>query len=302
MKIAYEPRLLEEVVFQEARGSPPLWEEYRDAMEPLYELSGEKDSRFAQIHRDLFEKWGFGGRLQAVVDEFPELGEKVEEVFIFRAPSWREERGDITGDLKRLGVRVIPSRFFDPQGLKRFLRHELMHISDMLDTSFGYRNESLGLSPGEEYTIISRYRVLWDIYIDGRLTELGKETDRGKVERLQEFSRAFPFLSHPQKLSCFEGIWNGEKLTHDDFLFMAKEPSEVLARGKEVPQEFQHLKIPGSPCPLCRFPAHVWGDLSSRGDGDGVMELIQADFPHWQQEEGLCERCLELYDLKVGVW
>ncbi|MEE8471664.1 MAG: hypothetical protein V3S82_00690 [Dehalococcoidia bacterium] len=302
MRIAYDPKLLEEVVFGEARGNPALMDEYRRAVEPLYEQSGEREAAYARVHLGLFEKWGFGDRLRDALREFPELEEKLQTISLFRTASIKDERADLTGDVKGVGLRIMPSRFLDPHGMKRFLRHELTHISDMLDEGFGYRNERVGRSPGEEYSIISRYGVLWDIYIDGRLTRLGRETERGKMERLQEFSLAFPILSHTQKLSGAERIWGGVGLTHDDLLSMAKEPAKVLGAGAEVPPELKGVRIPGSPCPLCRFPAHDWGDLSDRGDGDRLMGLIREDFPQWQHDDGICWRCLELYDLKVGVW
>ena len=301
MRIAYDPKLLEEVVFGEARGNSSLMDEYRRAVEPLYEQSGEREAGYARVHLDLFEKWGFGDRLGDALREFPVLEEKLEKISIFRTASKKDERADLTGNVKAVGLRIMPSRFFDPQGMSRFLRHELTHISDMLDDDFGYRNERVGRSPGEEYSIISRYGVLWDMYIDGRLSSLGKETERGKMERLQEFSLAFPILSHAQKLSGSERIWGGVGLTHDDLLSMAREPAKVLGADVEVPQDLKGVMIPGSPCPLCRFPAHDWGDLSDRGDDDRLMELIREDFPQWEHNDGICERCLELYDLKVGV-
>ena len=79
MRIAYDPKLLEEVVFGEARGNSSLMDEYRRAVEPLYEQSGEREAGYARVHLDLFEKWGFGDRLGDALREFPVLEEKLEK-------------------------------------------------------------------------------------------------------------------------------------------------------------------------------------------------------------------------------
>ena len=60
--------------------------------------------------------------------------------------------------------------------LTRYCRHELMHIHDMLDPTFGYDPDTrVGQNPGEETLILHRYRMLWNISVDSRLTVMGKE-------------------------------------------------------------------------------------------------------------------------------
>jgi hypothetical protein len=71
-----------------------------------------------------------------------------------------EERAELAGRVVQ--VRVL-------------LRHELMHVADMLDPAFGYER-SLPTSddgPSADNIVRDRYRVLWDVTIDGRLARAG---------------------------------------------------------------------------------------------------------------------------------
>jgi hypothetical protein len=33
-----------------------------------------------------------------------------------------------------------------------------------------------------------------------------------------------------------------------------------------------------------------------------LVTQIHQDFPHWTMDDGLCERCLEVYALRAGRW
>ena len=81
-----------------------------------------------------------------------------------------EEKG-----LKGVGIKLIPRRFYDP-AINRYLRHELTHIADMLDEAFRYDPDTkIGFNPGDEHLIFNRYRVLWSLHIDSRISRKGKE-------------------------------------------------------------------------------------------------------------------------------
>lgn len=49
-----------------------------------------------------------------------------------------EEGSFLRGDKSSIGIKILPERFLEISDLKRFLRHELMHLHDMLDEEFGY--------------------------------------------------------------------------------------------------------------------------------------------------------------------
>ena len=65
--------------------------------------------------------------------------------------------------MKGVGIKLIPRRFYDP-ALTRYCRHELMHISDMIDPQFGYDPDTkVGLNPGEETLILQRYECALEL-------------------------------------------------------------------------------------------------------------------------------------------
>ena len=71
-----------------------------------------------------------------------------------------------------------------------------MHVSDMMNKEFGYNaDEEFGISPMEERIIRDRYRLFWDICVDGRLENKGLETTANKDERKREFESFFGKIS-----------------------------------------------------------------------------------------------------------
>jgi hypothetical protein len=56
----------------------------------------------------------------------------------------------------------------------------------------------------------------------------------------------------------------------------------------------------GDPCPICRFPAWKWGDPAAMPDR--TRGAVTNDFPTWKTEEGICDRCEELYRARTGCW
>ena len=166
--------------------------------------------------------------------------------------------------MKGMGIKLIPRRFYDP-ALSRYCRHELMHISDMLDPVFGYDPDTkVGQNPGEETLILHRYRVLWSLSVDSRLVRAGKEPMLSKEDRFKEFRSWYRKIPPAQLKSAFEGLWQTESFTHAELVEMASDTLRVLDRavdveGGEIPEaQTKVMLMPGFPCPLCRFPTYSW--------------------------------------------
>jgi hypothetical protein len=51
----------------------------------------------------------------------------------------------------------------------------------------------------------------------------------------------------------------------------------------------------GGPCPLCEFPTHAW----KLRPEPVVLAQILKDFPSFDAENGLCERCADMYELRT---
>jgi hypothetical protein len=138
----------------------------------------------------------------------------------------------------------------------------------MLDPAFAYEPEiRLPDSPPAELDLLrERYRVLWDITIDGRL-------NHERSPRLAEFQKALPAVSEKR----FDELWS-KRPSHPELVALAK---SVLNRA---------VKTPGAPCPLCKFPTFAWAN-------EFADDAIRRDFPRWLPEHGCCARCAELYSM-----
>src|SRR5439155_890746 len=79
----------------------------------------------------------------------------------------------------------------------------------------------VGNTPGEESLILARYRVLWCLSIDSRLTRIEKEPVFPKEQRLREFSTWYRKIPGKQLVAVFEGLWATEHFTHPELIEMA---------------------------------------------------------------------------------
>lgn len=319
IKIKYDPQLMEELVSQELKrreqaGDFDLFEAYHRLANLIYEKSGveERGSEFEKLDKQFFLKLGFGEPFDKVFNEFSELMSKVEAALVRKAITNRDEGADLSNNLKSIGIKILVERFRNLPSLPKLLRHELMHVSDMLDEQFGYKyRERLNVySPMEENIIRSRYKLLWDIHIDSRLIRGGKETVSGKESRFREFESFYRNISGSYRITIFESLWQMETLTHNQILEMSRDINKLLyrfvtnVRREEIHDaEFLKTKIllPGLLCPLCRFPTYNWINNFDQHD-ENLIKLIKEDYPSWRAEEGACERCYDSYEVKAGKW
>ena len=291
MRIRYETALVQEAVFQESLHNPAFRSRLREVLEPVYELpEGEREGGLVRAYHSLFQERGLGAEVEAGLARFREL-EGLEEALVFRALKTANEGAELSRDRCRLGLRLRVGRLSSPRPL---LNHELRHIADMLDPTFDYPiPEALG-DP------IPTYGLLWDVYVDGRLTRSGLETVASREERLRDFDRAFSFLPLEGRRAGFAWLWGAEGLTHGLLEEICLKPDKMLERAPQA-WEGERGPLPGSPCPLCAFPTFTWADLASP-HGQPLVRLVQADFPLWQVSQGICDRCAQLYQLRAGVW
>jgi len=320
MEIHYDPLLTEAVVLQEIcrrqeAGDPTLFREYHVAADPLYHRRPEaRNAAFQRLHEQFFNTLGFPELLRTELHEFPSIESQASEVVVALAAGSHEEGADLSLEeangngqpAKRVGIRLMADRFLDLPALHRYLRHELLHVVDLLDPAFGYEGEiRLAVtSPAEENIIRNRYRLLWCLSIDARLECAGGEPLAYRDSHRREFDAQYQKFSPTIRDAIFERLWQPEPLSHSLLLQMAT-GSEALLRlagdtgstGSETPRT---VLLPGSPCPLCRFPSyHFVEDHNALG---ALVTGIQQDFPNWRIDDGLCERCLEGYALRVGRW
>jgi len=311
LNILYDPYVVEEIVFSKLReiegsGNMELYEQYHNLSDRIYEFDDEdeRSDGFVELNKEFFNTLGFSEVVRGVVDEFPEFHEKIEEIHIRKPTTMIEVGSDLVDERRKAVIRLFPEQFMDITHLRKFIRHELMHVVDMLGEKFGYKEGKLAKLPVEETIVREKYKLFWDIFIDSRLEKRGKETVRSKDERFGEFEKLYARLPADGKKAVFEGLWKEENLTHDKAVELAKDFTKLVAvyggTLQEGVKEAKKVLIPGSPCPLCSFPTFNWLDTASLDEQ--IIRLIKADFPDWQIDDGICDRCAECYTVRAGLW
>lgn len=312
-EIEFDPRLSEEVVSREMdrrerSGDKEALERYHELVDPLYEAHPRKRlQRINEIHDQFFVDFGFEEILRDILTEFPLILEKVRKIYVIRA--LKEEVADLTmvdeEETEEMAerpdtilFRLSSESFSDIAYLRRVMRHELMHIQDMLDEEFGYNPNPPSLPPLERTLVIDRYSVIWDVYIDSRLLREGKKTVLDKDSHYREFKAFYLKIPQPERTQVFEGLWALEMITHDEILEIAKDANKLLARFTDRKEK---IFLPGTPCPLCKFPTYTWMEDIEGCTDKGVIRSIQKDFPKWIPEDGSCERCIEGYKVQLSM-
>ena len=267
MELRFQPALLQEVIDSfvektEREGDPTYYKEFHELADPIYEkfTLDDRESEFKKLYQYMFGTWGFSDIIRDAFNEYPLLKERVGIVLVKGVLKEDQEGVDILRKwgsvehemarefeekgLKGVGIKLIPRRFYDP-ALTRYCRHELLHISDMLDPVFGYDPDTkVGQNPGEETLILHRYRILWSLTVDSRLTAAGKEPMLRKEDRFKEFRSWYRKIPAPQLKSVFEGLWQTSFFTHSELIEMASDTLRVMDRAVDVEGgRFQKQKI-----------------------------------------------------------
>lgn len=296
--LSYDPRLIEEAVFLALRGRSEARLFHRERNR-LYEITdAEKRERsFQDFHRAWFARLGLGKQIEKAVNEQPLLTSSVRSCVVTYAPGKREEGAELfvapeeglsESEKRTVGILLRPESLLDPSGLLIFLRHELLHITDMLDARFGYEPEIPAAEggPAHDRLLKDRYRVLWDATIDGRMVRRGWAPESVRTERLRDFCRAFPMFGEEtdQEFSLF---FDREPHTHAELIAFVCDPRTAGKGSPTAPHQ-------GSRCPLCGFPTHVF-EPEPECMPANVIAQITRDFPKWHPSHGLCAQCADLY-------
>jgi len=315
LDILYDQQLVDDIVYKglaekEKIGDLALYNEYHEKRDAIYEIEQEqRPKRFKALDNEFFNRLGYDGYIAEMFDEFPDIKEVVENVNIRRATTRQNEGSNVVDEGRKVIIRLYPELFIEGKEIRRVLRHELMHVSDMMDEKFGYKaDDDFGLSPMEERIIRDRYRLFWDICVDGRLVNKGLETIATREERKREFDSFFSKIPEESKELIFKKIWDAEEaLTHDRMVELSKDINKVLALAAEgrSPEEFEEETkklgpLPGTTCPLCGFPSFDW--VEEVTEDEEVVKILKKDFPDWEPHDGVCSRCAEYYKVRAGKW
>jgi hypothetical protein len=240
-----------------------------------------------------------------------EFEERIKEVVVKRGINKVDEGSNVLNRVSGnpiIEMRVLASRFSNPeeaQELDAFLIHEFMHAKDMVDPEFDYEDAFIPGNPSVKNLITARFKLLWNMYVDARLARMGVVSVQPKESRYREFDNFYRKIPDKQRKGIFEGLWQTEKLTHEELLSMATDLDTLMSKyvdpGDMTEDEKDFIHLQGSPCPLCKFPTYNWVDDPESICDEMVIEAIQIDFPDWESRDGGCDRCIEVYELRAGV-
>ncbi len=311
-RVSYEPRLVEEAVFHAVRGHSQERAFHRQK-DRLYETKDPeaREAGFRGFHGTWFETLGLARPIVQALDEQPSIAAATRSCQVASARARPEEgaelfvgpAGDALSDRERrwVVIRLSPEALAIPDRVLQFLRHELLHIADMLDPRFDYepRLPEPAAGPAPERLLRDRYRVLWDTTIDGRLMRLGRAPASARPDRLRDFARTFPMLgAHTE--ATFARFFDRDSGTHTDLATFAAHPGPSAPSALADPRHPTPGPLPGERCPLCRFPTHTF-EPEPEGLPAQVLGRIRADFPAWKPVHGLCRQCADLYHARTVV-
>lgn len=315
IEIIYDQQLVDDIVYkglakQEVAGELELYKEYHKRRDAIYELEQEKRAkRFKELDNDFFNRLGYDVYVREIFDEYPDIEEVIEEVHVRRATTRQNEGSNVVDEGKKVIIRLYPELFIEGKEMRKVIRHELMHVSDMMDKNFNYNvNEEFSQSPMEERLMRDRYRLFWDISVDGRLLNKGLETTATREERKREFDSFFSKIPEGSRDLIFSKMWEAEKpMPHDRMVELSKDINKVLAlaagsrSAEELIEETKKLRpLPGTTCTLCGFPSFDW--VEEVAEDEDIVKILKEDFPDWEPQDGVCSRCAEYYKVKAGKW
>jgi hypothetical protein len=294
--LSIAPDLMEEALLLAERGATREdARAFRRERDRIYDVRDPeaRDAQFDALNLRWFERFGLQTRVEAAVNEHAGFTGRLCGGRIVRAMTRAEEGADLIDPAARahagsgplLVLRLRPESLLDQDALLVFLRHELMHVADMLDPGFGYERAlpPADGGPSADNILRDRYRVVWDATIDGRLARAGYGGAVTRDTRTREFAAAFVMLGEDGR-HAFESWWDADRPTHAAMVAFAAEPAHAAA----------------SRCPVCRFPvASLDGRINAITPP--VAAAIQDENPAWRIEQGLCPQCLDLYEARYGT-
>ena len=300
MQLRYDEDFIEAAVFLCAggrrKGVPSLQiARFHRERERLYAIldADERNTAFFKLHLDWFREWGLEQSLTDVLKESPLVRDNLGVLAVRKTTGKNDEGAELYVNEagERTGLLALRlEHLTDDAALRDYLRHEFTHLHDMLNPAFGYSPalDLPGLNAAQKRLARERYRLLWDITIDGRLTAAGYAPMQAREQHAAAFTRGYSFWPEQKQAEAFDTLWQNATPRHADFLALIADPRRVRDA---------HRPAPGASCPLCDFPTFTWADATALPDE--IAARIKAEFPLWLPEQGLCNRCLESYEALV---
>jgi hypothetical protein len=296
--LIFDARFVEQSVFAALRKGPEE-RAYHDERTRIYEVADmeEREKHFDELHRHWFLRLGMAEQITKSLEEQPTLFSSVRFCVLARASRKKDEgaelfvnSGPAPDDRSRRTLRLLlrPETLLKAAELVTFIRRELFHVVDMLDPYFGYEPSlpAAECGPTHDSLLRERYKTLWGITIDGRMSRRGWLPQSARADQFEVFVLHFPLLGEASK-QIFSFFFDQEPHTHAEFVAFAQSGGITERRASTSVQ-------PGSRCPLCGFPTHAF-EPQPESLSDETLAAIVEDFPKWRPSLGLCLQCADLY-------
>lgn len=248
--IEYEQSLVETAVFLAVRKDQRLECELHSQIDRLYEIPDEelRQREFVPVFREFFTKLGFDRLISGLLAQRPRVGERVDRCVVREAARKKAQSAELliqsNGSREECGgktlvIQLCPQSFIESEQFVHLMRRELLHVADMLDERFGYVRETFSGEPSRQNLQRDRYRVLWDIYVAGRLERerFGTEKEKQRLERA--FGRVFANDTKAMDRGVFFRVFDAPLLTHRNFMEWAAQPGLLFdsspASGEVAP-------------------------------------------------------------------
>mgnify|MGYP001610422865 CR=1 FL=1 len=248
VEIRCDPAFVEEAVFLElgrvtAAGVRQMASAFHRERETVYELpdTQQRDAAFQRLAHRYFETLGLSELFTARLEEFPRLSDRIELILLHRVWLRKEEQVELYVDQSRevplaltasttLFIGLQASRCLEREALTAWLRHELMHVSDMLDPTFAYDPHPAfgGECEPEHERIRARFRALWDLWVHVRLRRMGWQTVTADAVRRQEVERMFACLDPTHREELFKTVSEQDRWTQGELLALARQPDVAI--------------------------------------------------------------------------
>jgi hypothetical protein len=240
-RVEFDPKLAESALFAVIRGSRQELA-YHAAREDCYKETDLelRDRTFTRLDLEWFERLDIARPVLRAYAEWPDISSGVGRCIVVPGYRPQDECAELyvrsepsmtRGNKPNLLIRLSPESFRNPEHIQIFLRHELTHISDMMDPVFLYDPaiEQFYDDTGIPNAIRDRYKVLWDSYIDGRVCRGNLAPPALRKRRLHEFKALFRVLGD-RTMDAFDSIFDARKLTHPEMMDIARTPLRLLER------------------------------------------------------------------------
>ncbi|HEX9653701.1 MAG TPA: hypothetical protein VGA99_08315 [bacterium] len=304
-RIEYQPRLIEEAVLRAITGHTGE-RRFRKERDRVYVLADAdaREETFQALHQQWYEHLRLAAPLEAALACWPILKTETHKCVLTRAQSPKEIGADLfvaptpseitPRERRALVIRLTAELLTQPHNLLRFLRHEFLHIVDMLDPNFGYEPElpKSAIGPTYDRLLRDRYRILWDITIDGRLVQKGWLEPEIKNNHWLSFKGAFCGPKTDIE-NIFSFFFSNQRPVHGDLVAFARSPEGWFVNLSEA-------RPSKGLCSICNFPTFDFVNTAT-ALSSLTLERIREDVPAWQPDQPICRQCADLYESRVSA-